>query len=188
MKKYLTKNTLKIILSSAIFLSPFALTGCSKQEKEQPSGKTNTEVEPKTKELTVLEKEIKELKDFQVVDKVYDNKDLEPFNKMQGYLYSINETPGRDNVEVIELLPPTKEGLKVLEKSGENYRFINNVIIPCYFEYTDENTWVKRYPSNMNQTIKTYWFRADSKYLYSSDEELNKFFGTKGDDHVFKID
>ena len=163
-------NTSKILL--VIFLSlTMGLTGCSSNSNEK-NGTTEVKTE---RDFTPLEKEISKLKDFQKTDKVYDNKDLELFNKIQGYLYSVNEQYGRDSVEIIELIPPTKEGLAELEKYGENYKFISNVIIPCCFQYTDEREWVKRYPTHMNEEIKTYWHRADPKYLYATQEELMDF-------------
>lgn len=163
-------NISKILLATTLSLT-MGLTGCNSNSNEK-HGTTEVKTE---RDFTPLEKEISKLKDFQKTDKVYDNKDLEPFNKIQGYLYSVNEQYGRDSVEIIELIPPTKEGLAELEKYGENYKFISNVIIPCCFQYTDEREWVKRYPFQMNEEIKTYWNRADPKYLYATQEELMDF-------------
>lgn len=176
-------NTSKILLATTLSLT-MVLTGCNSNSN---GGNGTTEVKTE-RELTPLEKEISELKDFQKTDKVYNNKDLEPFNKMQGYLYSVNEKYGRDSVEIIKLIPPTKEGIAELEKDGENYKFISNVIIPCSFYFTDGGNWVKCYPAHMNEEIKAYWFRADMEYLYITQEELNDVFGSnmEGTDHQFK--
>ena len=176
-------NTSKILLATTLSLT-MGLTGCNSNSNEK-NGTTEVKTE---KEFTPLEKEISELKDFQKTDKVYDNKDLELFNKIQGYLYSVNEQYGRDSVEIIELIPPTEEGLAELEKDGEDYHFISNVIIPCSFYFTDEGNWVKCYPAHMNEEIKAYWFRADMEYLYTTQEELNNVFGSNMEetDHQFK--
>lgn len=110
---------------------------------------------------------------------MYDNKDLEPFNKMQGYLYSIKEANVGEDLELIELIPPTKDGLAELEKDGEDYHFISNVIIPCYFVNVSYNDmgWTKYYPIQMNEKDKSKYFAADPEYLYATDEELNDVFG-----------
>lgn len=167
----------KVLLIVTLSLT-MGLTGCSSKENNKPNDENGSTKVDSKKELTPLEKEISELVDWQVTDKVYENKDLEPFNKMQGYLYSVNEASGKGAVEVIELTPPTAEGLAELEKYGQEYNFIDNVIIPCYFELTSEKMWVKRYPVHMNEDIKTYWFRADPEYLYATQEELNDVFSS----------
>lgn len=181
-KNYLTKKAVKIMLSGAFILSPLALTGCSKQENSQTGGEPTTEVEPtpegkpEVKELTPLEKEISEIEDFQVVNKVYDNKDLEPFNKMQGYYYNVSRN-GKDARQIIEYIAPDEQGLAKLEQFGEDYELINMVIVPCYFAYSEySEEWLKLYPTYMNETNSLYYVFVDESYKYISDEELNKTF------------
>lgn len=172
--KTIRKVLLVIILSLTI-----GLTGCSSKENNKSNGQNEAKkIEPE-KELTPLEKEISELQEFQTTDKIYDNKDLEPFNLMQGYLYRV--VKGKVDVEIVELTgPDDKESLEKLETDGYEYIFVDNVIIPIYFAY-DENEckWYKLYYVHMNSKDSEYPVRMDDKYRYISDEELTELFGTE---------
>lgn len=173
------KKVVKMMLSGFfVITSAMTMTGCSNEKTSQKEdNNVVTSEEPVEKELTPLEKEISELKDFQEVDKTYDNKDLEPFNKMQGYLYSIKEANVNEDLELIELIPPTKDGLAELDKDGEEYKFIGNVIVPCYFIYIEAyEEWAKYYPRLMNDTDFSGYARVDDEYIYATPEELEKTF------------
>lgn len=165
-------NISKILLATTLSLT-MGLTGCNSNSNEK-NGTTEVKTE---RDFTPLEKEISKLKDFQKTDKVYDNKDLEPFNKMQGYLYSIKEANVGEDLELIELIPPTKEGLAELEKDGEDYHFISNVIIPCCFIYIEAyEEWAKYYPRLMNDTDFSGYARVNDDYIYATREELEEAF------------
>lgn len=171
------KTIRKVLLVATLSLT-MGITGCSSKENNNPNdGDGTTEVEPK-RELTSLEKEISELQEFQTTDKIYDNKDLEPFNLMQGYLY--RKIKGKDETEVVELTgPDNEEALQELQSNGYTYVFIDNVIIPIYFSYDEnEGKWYKMYYKHMNSKDITYPIRMDDKYRYISDEELTELFGT----------
>lgn len=169
-------NIRKVILISTLTFT-MGLTACTVKESENSDNeKETTEVEPK-KELTPLEKEISELKEFQTTDKIYDNKDLEPYNLIQGYLYRV--VKGRDESEVVELTGPEgKEAMQQLQTYGYQYIFKNYVIIPIYFSYDEnEKKWYKMYYEHMNMKDSEYPVRMDDKYRYISDEELTALFG-----------
>lgn len=167
-------NTSKILLATTLSLT-MGLTGCNSNSNEK-NGTTEVKTE---RDFTPLEKEISELEDFQIIEKTYDNKDLEPFNKMQGYLYSIKEVNGKDSIENISLIPPTEKGKEYLEKDGDYYEIIDNVIIPCYIYYTSDGEWVKRYPTRMGETQLGRYVAAPEEYLYTSQDELNQMFGSQ---------
>lgn len=169
-------NIRKVILASILTFT-MGLSACTVKESENSNNeKETTEVEPK-KELTPLEKEISELKDFQKTDKIYDNKDLEPYNLIQGYLYRV--VKGRDESEVVELTgPDDKEAMQQLQTDGYQYIFEDTVVMPTYFSY-DENDekWYKLYHNHLNMKETTAPIRMDDKYRYTSDEELTELFG-----------
>lgn len=169
-------NIRKVILASILTFT-MGLTACTVKESENSNNeKETTEVEPK-KELTPLEKEISELKDFQKTDKIYDNEDLEPYNLIQGYLYRIAK--GRDETEIVELTgPDDKEAMQQLESDGYQYTFLNTVVMPTYFAYDEnEQKWYKLYDKHINMKDKVLPVRMDDKYRYTSDEELTELFG-----------
>lgn len=171
-------NIKKVLL--AIFLSlTMGLTACTVKENENSNngnGATEEEVEPK-KELTPLEKEISELEEFQITDKIYDNEDLEPYNLIQGYLYRIGK--GRDETEIVELTgPDDKEAMQQLQSDGYQYTFLNTVVMPTYFAYDEnEQKWYKLYDKHINMKGKMFPVEIDDKYRYASDEELTELFG-----------
>lgn len=174
------KRLKKLLLSMVLVFTTATLSGCSNKtgDNQQPS-------ETEIKEKTSYELELETLQDFQVVDKTYDNKDLEKYNKMQGYLYRV-DVMGKGGLirETIQLFPPTEEEIAREEAiDNDKITFLNNVIVPCYFTYSDYSSkWLKIYPTTMGETNTMYYQAVDEQYKFTSDEELTKLFGIEETD------
>ncbi len=189
------EKAVKLFLSSGIVIaSASGLTGCSgNHDKPNDTQPTTQDVVTETKPDTNLEKtpeelEAEALQDFQIVPdgKTYNNEILERYNKIQAYRYIVN--PGRDQSEVIELIPPTEEGLAELQKNGRVHQFIESVILPCCFVfYTKDEGWIKTHPGKMWDTRRDFYVVSNKQYKYISDEDLYKLFGDENPGKSFQF-
>lgn len=153
------KRLRKLLLSMVVVFTAITLSGCKAQNQKNANHQETSKSAKYLEELNtfVTNKgydfgEIQQLKDFQIVDKEYDNEVLERFNKIQGYIYHYTShdkyfvegwvTNGPFYFTSIEKNDDYINGMRKYSPdstdSYDEYGFSGYIILPCYYVPSDD--------------------------------------------------